>query len=64
MKVYNSREAHKILTKNGWKIARKQSSHNIYRNPKYPHKLLVVPHRLNRMVWERCVKNGNLRLDI
>lgn len=64
MKVYNSREAKMILNKNGWKVVRQKASHNIYKNSKYPGKMLVVPHRLNRMLWERCIKNGNLDVNV
>ena len=63
MKVYNTREAMKIIRKNGWTLVRTSADHWIYKHPNHP-KILTVSQGLNRMVWERLVNEYNLDLNV
>ena len=63
MKVYNSREARKIARKNGWILVRSTGDHSYFKHPDNP-KTLVISEGLNRMVWERCVKEFDLNLNV
>lgn len=63
MKVYNTREARKIARKNGWVLIRTSGDHYIYEHPDFDKKL-VISDRVNRMVWERCVVEYNLDLNV
>ena len=64
MKVYNSREARKIARKNGWELVRVSADHYIYKHPNNPKILTITCNNLNRMVWERCVREYNLNLNV
>ena len=63
MRIYTTREAQKIARKNGWVLVRKSGDHWIYRHPNHS-KILTISDGLNRMVWERCVKEFNLDLNV
>jgi predicted RNA binding protein YcfA (HicA-like mRNA interferase family) len=63
MKVYNSREARKIARKNGWILVRTNGDHTYLKHPEHT-KTLVISEGLNRMVWERCVKEFNIDLNV
>ena len=63
MKVYNTREAMKIIRKNGWTLVRTNADHWIYKHPNHP-KILTVSQGLNRMVWERLVNEYDLDLNV
>ena len=63
MKVYNTREAKKIARKNGWVLVRTKGDHYYYKHPNHD-KVLVISEGLNRMVWERCVNEFNLNLNV
>ena len=63
MKVYNSREARKIARKNGWVLVRTNGDHAYLKHPEHT-KTLVISEGLNRMVWERCVKEFNINLNV
>ena len=64
MKVYNSREAMRIARKNGWVLVRTtKGDHFIFKHPDYD-KHLVISQGLNRMVWERCVNEYGLDLNV
>ena len=63
MKVYNTREARKIARKNGWKLVRCTDDHYHYKKEGYD-KILTISKGLNRMVFERCVKEFDLNLNV
>lgn len=63
MKVYNTREAMKIARKNGWTLVRTNGDHYIYKHPDYS-KQLTISKGLNRIVWERCVYEFGLNLNV
>ena len=62
MKVYNTREAMKIVRKNGWVLVRTKGDHYYYKHPDHS-KVLVLSRDLNRMVWERLVPEYELNLN-
>ena len=59
MKVYNSREAKKVVTRNGYTYEYSKGSHAYY---KKDNQLIVIANNLNRMIWERLVKEHQLNL--
>ena len=63
MKVYNTKEAMRIARKNGWILVRTKGDHCIYKHPNCS-KLLTISKRLNRIVWERCVAEFGLNLNV
>jgi predicted RNA binding protein YcfA (HicA-like mRNA interferase family) len=63
MKVYNTREAKKIARKNGWILVRTKGDHYYYKHPNHD-KVLVISEGLNRMVWERCVNEFDINLNV
>ena len=63
MKVYNTREAKKIARKNGWVLVRTKGDHYYYKHPNHD-KVLVISEGLNRMVWEHCVNEFDLNLNV
>lgn len=63
MKTYNTREAMKVARKNGWYIVRQKGDHTIWKHP-HSDKILTISRGLNRMVWERCVVEYNLNLNV
>lgn len=62
MRTYKTREARKIAEKNGWKIVRQNGDHTIYKK-EGELKILTISDNLNRIVWERVVKEYNLDLN-
>lgn len=63
MKVYNSREARKIIRKNGWTLDRVNADHFIYKHPDNPKILTITFRSLNRMIFERLVNEFDLDLN-
>lgn len=63
MRTYNTREARRIASKNGWILVRTKGNHFYYKHPN-SNKTLVISSGLNRMVWERCVTEFNLDLNV
>ena len=63
MKVYNTREARKIARKNGWILVRTNGDHYHYKHPDHD-KMLTISEGLNRMVWQRCVSEFDLDLNV
>ena len=59
MKVYNTREAKQILARNGWIYARSSGDHTIY---KKDNKTIWIAKDLNRMIWQRLVKENDINL--
>ena len=64
MKVYNAKEIVKILTANGFVIVRTKK-HSIWRNPtngnQFP--LPLNGKEVNRMMWQRIVRENNIKCD-
>lgn len=63
MKVYNTREAMRIARKNGWVLVRTKGDHFIYAHPDYD-RTLTISRGLNRIVFERCVNQFGLNLNV
>ena len=63
MRIYKTREARRIAEKNGWYLVRTSSDHWTYKHPNNS-KILIISEGLNRMVWERCVKEFDLDLNV
>lgn len=63
MKIYTTREAMKIARKNGWVLVRTKGDHFIFKHPNHT-KQLTISKGLNRMVWQRCVAEFNLDLNV
>ncbi len=63
MRMYSTREARKIAEKNGWVLVRSNGDHYHYKKTGHP-KLLTISEGLNRMVFERCVKEYGLDLNV
>jgi predicted RNA binding protein YcfA (HicA-like mRNA interferase family) len=63
MRVYTTREARRIAVKNGWQLVRTAGDHFYYKHPNHS-KILTISDGLNRIVWERCVKEFNLNLNV
>lgn len=63
IKVHNAREARRVARRNGWYLDRVSGSHYIYKHP-YNDKILTISRDLNRMVWERCVDEYGLDLNV
>lgn len=62
MRMYKTREARKVAERNGWILVRKNGDHWIYSHPNYS-KILTISDGLNRIVWERCVREFDLDLN-
>lgn len=60
MKVFSVREAERIILKNGFEYKSQNGSH-----VKYKHKdgrtIVIKYQKLNRMIWQRSVKENNLQ---
>ena len=63
MKVYNTREARRIARKNGWVLVRRTDDHYHYKKEGHD-KILTISGDLNRMVFERCVRDFDLDLNV
>lgn len=63
MRMYTTREARKVAEKNGWVLVRSNGDHWYYKKSGVP-KMLTISEKLNRMVWERCVKEYELDLNV
>ena len=60
MKVYNSREARQVIRKNGYEYTHSRGDHDYFVKD---NKKIVLNRNLNRMVWERLVKEHQLVLS-
>jgi predicted RNA binding protein YcfA (HicA-like mRNA interferase family) len=60
MKVYNDREIRKILKKNGYVVIRTTGDHNIWEHTVTGDRLSLNYNKVNRMVWQRLVKEHNI----
>jgi predicted RNA binding protein YcfA (HicA-like mRNA interferase family) len=63
MRIYTTREAKRIARKNGWVLVRANGDHNYFKKDGVS-KTLVISEGLNRMVWERCVREFDLDLNV
>jgi predicted RNA binding protein YcfA (HicA-like mRNA interferase family) len=63
MKIYTTREARRIAEKCGWELVRKRGDHYVYAHPNHS-KILTISEGLNRIVWERCVRDFNIDLNV
>lgn len=63
MKVYNTREAIRIARRNGWYLVRTNGDHYYFKHPNHS-KILTISKGLNRMVWQRCVHEFGLDLNV
>lgn len=63
MRIYTTREARKIAERNGWQLVKVTGDHFQYKHPNHTKKL-TISDGLNRIVWERCVKEFNLNLNV
>lgn len=63
IKVVNAREARRIAKKNGWYLVRVKGSHYIYKHNDND-KILTISKDLDRMVWERCVGEYGINLNV
>ena len=62
MRMYTTREAQRIVEKNGWTLARTKGDHFYYKKQGNP-KILNLSRDLNRMIWERLVKEYDIDLN-
>ena len=60
MKVYNDREIKRILKDNGYHVDRKKGDHEIWVSDKSERHITIPANDINRMVWQRLVKENNL----
>ncbi len=60
MKVYNDREIKRILKKNGYHVERTKGDHEIWVSDSSTRHITVPYKNINRMVWQRLVKENNL----
>ena len=63
MKVYNTREAIHVAKRNGWFYVKSRGDHKYFKHPD-SNKTLCISDNLNRIVWERCVREFNLDLNV
>ena len=62
MKVYSIKEIRKVLKSNGYLFLRYASGdHEIWSNGKS--KICIKSVKMNRMIWQRLVKENNLKCD-
>ncbi len=62
VKVYNTREAIKILQNNGYRRKTRKGSGHLDFIDETGNKI-VITKKINRMVWQRIVKENKLRLS-
>ena len=61
MKVYNDREIKRILKKNGYHVDRTKGDHEIWVSDSSTRHITIPHNNINRMVWQRLVKENNLQ---
>ena len=61
MKVYNSREARQVVRRNGYVYEYSRGDHDYFFRG---NRRIIVAKKLNRMIWERVVKEYELNLNI
>ena len=60
MKVYNGREIKRILKENGYHVERTKGDHEIWVSYSSTRHITIPYKNINRMVWQRLVKENNL----
>ena len=60
MKVYSSREARQIIRRNGYEYEYSRGDHDYFFKE---NRRIVIANHLNRMIWERLVKEYQLDLN-
>ena len=60
MKVYNSREARRVVRRNGYIYEYSKGDHDYFFKG---NTRIVIARNLNRMIWERLVKEYQLNLS-
>lgn len=60
MKVYNSREARRVVMRNGFEYTHTRGDHDYFSKE---NRKIVIARNLNRMIWERLVKEYQLNLN-
>ena len=60
MKVYNSREARRVVLRNGFEYKYTRGDHDYFIKENCK---IVIARNLNRMIWERLVKEYQLNLN-
>ena len=63
MRTYKTREARRIAELNGWQLVRTHGSHFYYKHPEHS-QILTISEGLNRIVWERCVRDFKINLNV
>ena len=63
MRMYTTREAKRIANRNGWVLVRHKGDHWIYKK-QGDNRILTISEKVNRMVWERCVNEFGLDLNV
>jgi predicted RNA binding protein YcfA (HicA-like mRNA interferase family) len=63
MKTYSTREAMKIASKNGWILVRTNGDHYLYKHPDHA-KMLTLNKNMNKMVFQRLIKEFDLNLNV
>ena len=61
MKVYNYREVEKCLLKNGYEFVSQKGSHRKFK--KGSSVIVIKVNSVNRMLWQRLVKEHNLNVE-
>jgi len=59
MKGYNSREARKVVRRNGYEFSHARGDHDYF---VIDGDMILIARNLNRMIWERLVKEHELDL--
>jgi len=63
MGMHSTKDAHRVVVRNGFRLVRTNGDHYYYKKEGFT-KLLNLSRDLNRMVWERIVKDFKLDLNI
>ena len=61
MKVYNSREARRVVRGNGYEYLYSRGDHDYFAKGK---RKIIIAQNLNRMIWERLVREYELNLNV
>ena len=60
MKVYSDKEIKRILKENGFTVVRSKGSHNVWEHNVTKRHLVLPANGINRIVWQRLVKEFNI----
>ena len=62
MKIYNTKEAKRVVERNGWKLIRTKGDHFYYKK-EGDQKVLGISDGMNKYWWEKIIDKYNLDLD-